>query len=89
MGPDSEWRHALTPGHEEKGEAFAEDAGVSKPMKENLYYATLCVMYCGASTKELRDSTGGRFSYGRDDLRAALKEWFERRFRASYNPTPK
>ncbi|MFN0016928.1 MAG: RHS repeat domain-containing protein [Pirellulaceae bacterium] len=40
-----EWWRALRPGHNDKGEKWPDDPGADKPMSENLYYATIWVLF--------------------------------------------
>gem|GEM_PF-4721363 len=49
MGRKSAWYIALTPQHNESEQIWANDAGAGKAMSEKLYYATVWILFNGAS----------------------------------------
>jgi hypothetical protein len=69
-------RSNLTPGHNEPKQRWAGDAGANKEMTEELYYASIWVLYNG--NKNPAPGGGNQLD--------ALKKFFANKFHPEWNP---
>ncbi len=76
LKPTDERRQNLTPGHNEPDQQWAKDPGSRKEMSEELYYATIWIMYNG--DKDPAPKSGNRL--------AATKEFFAKTFHPQWTP---
>jgi hypothetical protein len=77
LKPSDDRRYNLTPGHNEPGQhMWKNNAGSEKEMSEELYYATIWVMYNG--NKNPAPKRGNQLE--------ALKSFFANQFHPEWNP---